>query len=62
MMNISTLRPQADPMVASRPLYGVEETNPFWIRASEFDWQVSAGQIVIPSPAGIVFVRQEETS
>ena len=40
-------------------IWGVEETKPFWIKANNLNWNVAAGQIILPT-TGIQFVRQWE--
>jgi len=52
--------PQTNSLVRSGSIAAVEETWPFWIQASSLNWQVQAGQILLQSPTGIVFVRQDE--
>lgn len=42
------------------PIYGVEETKPFWIHAPRLEWRLDDGQLVLPSPDALVYVRQLE--
>ena len=57
------LDPNLNPVPATLstpgPLYGVEETLPYWFSAASVTWQIASGQIVL-NPNGGVFVRQEE--
>lgn len=53
------LRPQSTALVTTGPLYGVEETFPFWIAAPSLTWQITGGALVLNS-TGVRFVRQEE--
>jgi hypothetical protein len=52
--------PQTNSLVRSGSIAAVAETWPFWIQGSSLNWQVQAGQILLPNPAGILFVRQDE--
>lgn len=56
----ASLNPLPGSLVQPGPLYVVEETKPFWIKAPSLNWQVTAGQILIANPTGVLFVRQEE--
>jgi len=56
----ANLIPQSSQLVLGGPLFAVEETKPFWIEAPSLTWSVSAGQILIPNPTAIHFVRQHE--
>jgi Concanavalin A-like lectin/glucanases superfamily len=55
----SSLMPIGVPTVTAS-LYGVEETKPFWIRASTMEWHPAEGTIVLPNPLGLVYVHQAE--
>jgi hypothetical protein len=42
------------------PVFGVEETKPFWIGAPRLEWWLNDGRIVLPSPTQYFYTRQVE--
>ncbi len=56
----SNLEPVERLLTFNAPIYGVEETKPFWIHAPRLEWRLDDGQIVLPSPDALVYVRQLE--
>jgi hypothetical protein len=55
----ASLRPVSGALVTAGPLYGVEETLPYWFAAPSATWLVNSGEISLNVTGG-VFVRQEE--
>jgi hypothetical protein len=55
----ASLRPTSGALVTAGPLYGVEETLPYWFAAPSATWLVNSGEILLNVTGG-VFVRQEE--
>jgi len=55
----ANLQPTSISLDTGGPLYGVQETLPYWFAAPSLTWLVSAGQIQLNVTSG-VFVRQVE--
>ncbi len=53
------LHPVGTSLLVPGPLFGVEETLPYWFSAANLTWQVAAGQIIL-NPTSGAFVRQSE--
>ncbi len=58
----SNLNPTNTSLVTPGPLFGVEETLPYWFGAPNLTWLVNSGQIVLNPNGTSVFVRQQEDS
>jgi len=43
-----------------RPVFGIEETLPYWFGSTNLSWQVESGQIVLSPNSTSFFARQEE--
>jgi hypothetical protein len=54
------LIPQAATMTVAGPIYGIEETKPFWIQAPSLDWSLASGQLILNPPLTLAYVRQRE--
>jgi hypothetical protein len=55
-----TLIPQAATLTVPGPLWGVEETKPFWMQTPSLDWNLASGQLVLNAPVTVRYVRQAE--
>ena len=55
----ANLHPVSSSLVTPGPLFGVEETLPYWFAAPSATWLVNSGEILLNVTGG-VFVRQEE--
>jgi hypothetical protein len=56
----ANLNPTPASFVVAGPLFGVEETFPYWFGAPNLTWQVSSGQIILNPNSTSAFVRQDE--
>jgi hypothetical protein len=56
----ANLNPTNTALVVNGPLFGVEETLPYWFGAPNLTWQVNSGQLVLNPNGTSVFVRQPE--
>ena len=54
------LIPQAPTLTVAGPIYGVEETKPFWIQAPSMDWTLATGELRMNAPLAITYVRRQE--
>ena len=54
------LIPQAATMTVTGPIYGIEETKPFWIQSPSLDWSLASGQLILNPPLTLAYVRQRE--
>jgi hypothetical protein len=54
------LEPVERVITFNAPVLGVEETKPFWIAAPRLEWLLNDGQIVLPNPTALIYVRQTE--
>jgi hypothetical protein len=55
----TSLHPVNSSLVTAGPLYGVEETLPYWFAAPSATWLVNSGEILLNVTGG-VFMRQQE--
>ncbi len=53
------LIPQSPMLVVPGPIFGVEETKPFWMQTTSLEWNLGTGLITLDAPT-LYFVRQEE--
>ncbi len=56
----ANLNPANTAFVVNGPLFGVEETLPYWFGAPDLTWQVGSGQIILNPNGTSGFVRQPE--
>ncbi len=54
------LIPQAATFTVTGPIYGAEETRPFWIQSPSLTWTLAAGDLTLNAPLTLAYVRQQE--